>query len=164
MTVRIRHENLRIVLMLIAVFLLLCGLACVCIVKYDLPEIICMLILLYVTVMMLILEQTVRTAVTVDEEAVTARFLFLKKRMAFSEMRDVRLERYTRRRKNHFKEQRLRMTVSGENGKKFVLTDSAMAHNGGIMFSRYAVLPDEEVPLYGVYRCIQEKLNSIQQH
>ena len=160
MIIRIRHERLSIALTLIAVFQLLCILAFVFLVKDMLPGAICTLILLLVTIILFVLEQTVKTAVAVEEDAVTVRHLFLKKRIEVSEIRDVRLERYTRSHKNHYKEQRLRMTVSGVSGQKIVLTDSAMAERGGIQFSRYAVLPDEEVPLYEIYQRIQEMLRT----
>lgn len=46
------------------------------------------------------------------------------------------------------------LTVFLADGKKTVLTDSAMEHTGGFLLSSRE-LPDEDVPLYNAYRLIQ---------
>ncbi|MBR5723231.1 MAG: hypothetical protein IKX57_06330 [Oscillospiraceae bacterium] len=155
MTFRIRHEKISTVLILIAVFSLFCTLSFVFVVLEMTLGLICSVILMLVTIVLFILEQTVRTVVTVEDDAVTVRQICCKKRIAVHEISDIRTERYIRMRKRFFKEQRMRMVITLTNGKNIVLTDSAMADFGGVLLRESTALPDEEVPLYRAYQAIE---------
>ncbi len=154
MTFRIRHEKISTVIILIAVFLFFCSLSFVFIVREMTIGLICSVILMLITIVLFILEQTVRTVIAVENGAVTVRQICCKRRIAVDEISDIRTERYIRMRKRFFKEQRMRMVITLTNGKNIVLTDSAMAAVGGVLLHESAALPDEEVPLYRAYQAI----------
>lgn len=160
MCFRIRHEKIGEVLVLIFLFLLLTVLSFVFIIKEMQLLLVCTLVLMLAVIILFILEQTVRTVIEIADHAVTVRRLFGKKRIAVSDISDVQITHYTRRRKRVHLEQRMRMTISLQNAKKLVLTDSAMMHTGGLQLSSSAILPDEDVPLWQAYQQIQALLRT----
>ena len=156
MVFRIRHENFCLLMAMIAAFLLLIVVACVCIVHEQTLVLICTLILLCGIMILFALVQTVRTKIVVSDDAVVIRHLLIRKKIAMDEIRDVRIERYSRLHKVAYREQRMRMVITTDRDKKTVLTDKAMAGIGktGLLHIGSDVLPDDAVPLYQAYRFI----------
>ena len=177
MQFKIKHEKTAVriisVVSVILWFQAVCGFCLLCDALDEVPV---WLILPFVVIMVLLIaasclyfaEQLIGTVITVEEGFVTVKHLFGKKRIAFSEISNVQLERYRSIRKKkttlsphggyQFFEERLRMTISVMNGKNIVLTDTAMRATGGLpggLFSTMEPLPDEEVPLYNAYQFIQ---------
>jgi len=87
--------------------------------------------------------------------------LFTKKTIALSDINDVYTERYKRHHKNHYIEKRMRMVITLSNGRKIILTDTAMESAGGsgLLLRSSKELPDEEVTLYKVYQIINAKIH-----
>lgn len=108
MCFRIRHEKISEVLVLIFLFLLLTVLSFVFIIKEMQLLLVCTLVLMLAVIILFILEQTVRTVIEIADHAVTVRRLFGKKRIAVSDISDVQITHYTRRRKRVHLEQRMR--------------------------------------------------------
>lgn len=159
MTFRIRHESIIEVLILVGLFLLLLTAAFMFIVREMTAAVIITLILSIAVIIMIAAALTAKTMIDVGEQTVTVTRLFMKKTFAVSDIRDLRIERYTRWHKNHYKEQRMRMTVLLGNGKKTVLTDTAMENSGGFLLRSSRELPDEDVPLFRAYQLIQANRN-----
>ena len=159
MTFQIRHESIIEVLILVGLFLLLLTAAFMFIVREMTAAVIITLILAIAVIILIAVALTAKTLIDVGEQTVTVTRLFMKKTFAVSDIRDLRIERYTRRHKNHYKEQRMRMTVLLGNGKKTVLTDTAMESTGGFLLRSSRELPDEDVPLFRAYQLIQANRN-----
>lgn len=181
MSFKIKHENTAVkiisIVSIILWFQAVCGFCMIC---DSFDEIPVWLILPFVVILILLLagsclyfaEQLIGTVITVEDGFVTVKHLFGKKRIAFSDISNVQIERYRRIRKKkniltprggyQFMEQRLRMTISVVNGKNIVLTDTAMTATGGLpggLFSTMEPLPDEAVPLYNAYSLLLSYLN-----
>ncbi len=99
MCFRIRHEKISEVLVLLSLFLLLTVLSFVFMIKEMQLLLVCTLVLMLAVIILFILEQTVRTVIEIADHAVTVRRLFGKKRIAVSDISDVQITHYTRRRK-----------------------------------------------------------------
>lgn len=161
MTFKIKHEKISILILLIFSFLLLSVLSFDFVVKEKYLLLFFSLILQLLLIVMFIIEQTTRTIINVDDEKVTIKHLFVKKRLDIKQISNIQTERYKRMHKNHFKECRMRMTIRLYNGQKVVLNDTAMKGMGtiGVLTLNSNELPDEEIELYKAYQSIIAKLN-----
>lgn len=161
MAFKIKHEKLSILIFLIVSFLLLSVLSFFSVVEEKYLFLFFSLILQLLLIFLFIIEQTTRTVIYVDDETVTIKHLFVKKRLDIRQISNIQTERYKRRHKNHFKECRMRMTISLNNGKKVMLNDTAMKGIGtiGVLTLSSAELPDEEIELYKAYQFMITKLN-----
>ena len=161
MVFRIKHEKMSFLMLLIGLFILLCALSVFFIMSEMTFLYICTIILMCVVIALFFIEQIVRTVVTIEDDTLHIKHLFTKKTIALSDINDVYTERYKRHHKNHYIEKRMRMVITLSNGRKIILTDTAMESVGasGLMLRSSKELPDEEVTLYKVYQIINAKIH-----
>ena len=181
MCFKIKHENTAVkIISIVSIILWFQAICLFCLIAEKADKMPLWLTLPFAGIMVLLTaasclyfaEQLIGTVITVEDGFVTVKHLFGTKRIAFSDISNVQIERYKRIRKKKstlsphggymFAEQRLRMTISVMNGKPIVLTDTAMTAQGGLpggLFSTMEPLPDESVPLYNVYTLLLSYLN-----
>ncbi|MCR5600412.1 MAG: hypothetical protein K6G33_06720 [Ruminococcus sp.] len=160
MSYKIKNEKLSSALWFIAAFLLLFTATYYSAIRGMHFNIMCTTALGIVGMLFFFVAQTVRTVVTINDDNITIKHLFSNKIIPFSNISDVKIERYKRRHKNAYIEQRMRMKLFLANGKKIVLNDTAMDTNGALdlLVRSSRVLPDEKVVLYKVFQAISEKI------
>ncbi|MDD5947591.1 MAG: hypothetical protein PUC41_07350 [Oscillospiraceae bacterium] len=162
MEFRIRHEKLSAVIMIILLFVLIAGLTMALIIM-DLPEQYWLwgFVLQFVVIIVFAVVQSTSTVITIEDGTVQIRHLFAKRMFHIAEISDLQISHYKRWHKNHYIEQRMRLTIRFGDKKDVVLNDTAMVHTPvfGILATRNDVLPDEDVTLYQVYQIIQSQMH-----
>jgi len=99
--------------------------------------------------------QAVGTFIVIENNIVTIKYLFGRKRISVEKIRNVDIESYHRHRRgnSNYTEYRMRMTITLSDGKEIVLSDKAT--KSGFTFGVPEKLPDSEVPLYMAYTVIR---------
>lgn len=116
------------------------------------------------TVILYFTEQILGTSIIVEDDIVTIKSLFAKKRINSSEINSIDIEPYKRHRHSKsagsYTEYRMRMRISVDSGKDIVLTDNATTVNGmkGFIFAKREQMPDEDVSLYKAYTVISSMI------
>ena len=116
------------------------------------------------TVVLYFTEQIVGTSVIVEDDTVTIKGLFGKKRIDIGDISNIDIEPYKRHRHSRstgtYTEYRMRMRISVNSGKDIVLTDGATTMNGmkGFIFAKREQMPDEDVSLYKAYTVISSMI------
>lgn len=116
------------------------------------------------TVILYFAEQAVGTSISIEDDTVTIKNLFGKKRINISDISNIDIEPYIRHRHSKssgcYTEYRMRMRINVNSGKDIVLTDSATAVTGlrGFVFANREQMPDEEVSLYQAYTVISSMI------
>lgn len=157
MTFRIRHEKISILLPLLFAFLLLSAFSFFCLVHDLHLGFIVILILQIAVIVLFTVENFFKTEIAVTDTDVTVRRLYSVKHFALSEIADMQIERYIRRRRRSVTENRMRLKVLLTDNRTIVLNDSAEPQRGlaGALLGSVDALPDEEVALYQAYLYIQ---------
>lgn len=159
---RIKHEKLLTVVFLILSFIFLGGLSMAFLIL-DIPALylLCVLVLQFIAIIVFIVVQSASTVITIRGRIIDIKYVFSKDRIIIDEIKDIQIDRYKRWHKNHFIEQRLKMTLTLVDDRTIVLNDTAMVRTPvlGIMARRDDVLPDEQVVLYQVYQLIKSQMN-----
>ena len=159
MSFKIRHEQRSISIILIVSLLLLCGLSCFFIVNDMYLRLQFNLILQILLLAVLIIEQNVRTVITVDDDTVEIKHIFKRITLDIGQISDIQAERYQKVHQKNDIEPRFRMIISLDSGKKVLLNDTAAA--GGIPFGilsyRRKKLPLNKIELFKAYRFIMKK-------
>ena len=103
--------------------------------------------------------------VRLSEEKVTIRSLFGKRTIAYKDITSVHVERYKSiRRRRHADKYRMRLRIYGVSGRPVVLTDNATSARGLMgLLGIFEELPDQDVPLYGVYLNLKEIIDARRQ-
>lgn len=160
MSFKIRNEKASSALLFIATFLLLLTVTYYAVIRGMHLLVICSTALECVCMLFFSVAQLIRTVVTINDDNITIKHLFFSKTIPFSDISDVQVERYKRRHRNGYIEQRMRMRLFLANGKKLVLNDTAMDNNGALsqLLRSSRVLPDEDVTIYKIFQAISEKI------
>lgn len=116
---------------------------------------------LIISMLLFFAEQIVGTSVLVEEDMITIKYLLNKRKIAVSEISNLNIESYKRMRRRgggaFYEDYRMRMTITLYDGKRFILTDSAM--KSGFALVNPEKLPDSDVPLYMAYTVINSLIS-----
>lgn len=160
MSFKIQNQKLSSALLFIATFLLLFTVTYFAAIRGMYFGIMCASALQLLCMVFFTVSQMIRTVVTINDDNITIKHLFFSKIIPVSDIADVQVERYKRRHRNGYIEQRMRMKLFLSNGKKISLNDTAMDSNSilNTLLRTSRILSDEEVTIYKVFQAISEKI------
>lgn len=169
---KIRHESRALYIAITAAMIFwLIGLFCIpfaergTLLSWNLWVSIASTVVLLVCALLFFIYKAAGVKVRLGEENVTIRSIFSKRTISYRDITSVHVDRYMSiRRRRRAEKFRMRLHIYGISGKPVVLTDNATGSHGVMgLLGIIDELPDQDVPLYGVYLHLKDIVDARRQ-